>query len=81
MMTGDVVRSTHGHDKGGIFAVLAIEDEYLLLANGRQRRVENPKRKKCKHTVKIASRAIAMPPETMTNKALWQALRHYREGF
>ncbi|MCL2545903.1 MAG: KOW domain-containing RNA-binding protein [Oscillospiraceae bacterium] len=80
MRKGDVVRSTHGHDKGGIFVVLDVEDDYLHLADGRKRRIEKPKRKKCKHVQKIAAEAIALPMERLSNKAVWQALRQYREG-
>ncbi len=46
---GDLVRSVAGHDKGRLFCVLEAGDEFLLLANGKQRRVEAPKRKRRKH--------------------------------
>ena len=42
----DIVRSDAGRDQGKIFIVLAVEGEYLLLADGKGRRVEAPKRKK-----------------------------------
>lgn len=46
---GQVVFSKMGHDKGGAFIVLAIEEEYLLLADGKRRTLEKPKQKKRKH--------------------------------
>lgn len=47
---GTVVRSQAGRDKGEFFVVIAKEDdEYLLLADGRMRKVEKPKKKKRKH--------------------------------
>ena len=49
----DVVASTAGHDEGCLFYVLGIDHEYLLLADGKHRLIEKPKRKKIKHTVKV----------------------------
>ena len=49
----DVVVSTAGRDAGSVFYVLEIQDEYLLLVNGKDRRIEKPKRKKTKHTKKV----------------------------
>ncbi len=45
----DIVRATAGRDKGKIFFVLDVEEDFLLLADGRTRRVERPKRKKRRH--------------------------------
>ena len=46
---GQVVYSKSGHDKGDVQMVIAVEGEYLLLADGRRRKLENPKRKKQMH--------------------------------
>lgn len=47
-----IVRSTAGRDKGRAFVVLELVDgQYALLADGRMRRLEKPKRKKLKHLV------------------------------
>ena len=45
----DVVQATAGRDRGKLFYVIAQEDAYLLLANGKDRPLDRPKRKKCKH--------------------------------
>ena len=45
----DIVISLNGRDKDKCFFVLGIEDEYVLLADGKGRRIEKPKRKKLKH--------------------------------
>ena len=47
--TGQIVYSKSGHDKGGIFVILSVEGEYVYLANGKNRSLEKPKRKKIKH--------------------------------
>ena len=49
----NIVRSVAGRDTGSIFFVLATEGDFLLLANGRARRAENPKRKRRKHVVLV----------------------------
>ena len=45
----DIVKSTAGRDKGKLFFVLDVEGDFLLLADGKTRRLESPKRKKRKH--------------------------------
>ena len=49
----DVVLSTAGHDAGKLFYVLEADDTWLTLANGKDRTIEKPKRKKRKHTRKV----------------------------
>ena len=45
----DIVLSLTGRDRGQLMLVVAEEGYFLLLANGRARRAENPKRKREKH--------------------------------
>jgi len=47
--TADIVLSLTGRDRGQLMLVVAEEGDFLLLANGRARRAENPKRKRRKH--------------------------------
>ena len=47
----DIVKSTAGRDKGKFFFVLGVEEDFLLLADGKARKLESPKRKRRKHTV------------------------------
>ena len=49
----DVVISVRGRDQGEIFYVVGREEEFLLLANGKNRTLEDPKRKKQKHVEKV----------------------------
>ena len=53
LIISDVVLSTTGRDKGNIFYVIGIEGEYLFLANGKDRTLDKPKRKKQKHVQKV----------------------------
>ena len=45
----DLVRSKNGRDAGKTFFVVGADGEMALIADGRARRLENPKRKKVKH--------------------------------
>ena len=49
MNIGDIVISINGRDKGKNFIVIETDSEYSSIANGKTRRIEKPKRKKCKH--------------------------------
>ena len=49
----DVVISTAGRDQGQFFYVIKEETPYLYLANGKDRPLDKPKRKKRKHVQKV----------------------------
>ena len=49
----DVVVSTAGHDQGELFYVVSTDDQFLYLANGKDRTLDKPKRKKRKHVQKV----------------------------
>lgn len=46
---GSIVQSLAGRDKGNLFIVVEIDENYVYLVDGDIRKVENPKRKKIKH--------------------------------
>ena len=49
----DVVVSKAGHDQDEWFYVIGEDQELLLLANGKDRPLDKPKRKKRKHVEKV----------------------------
>ena len=49
----DVVVSTAGRDAGSLFYVIGTDEKFLFLANGKDRTLEKPKRKKRKHAGKV----------------------------
>jgi len=53
IMISDVVESTAGRDQGKLFYVIGTDPVYLKLANGRERTLDKPKRKKRKHVRKV----------------------------
>ena len=52
-MIADVVVATAGREKGQWFYVVGTDDDFLYLANGKDRSLEKPKRKKRKHAKKV----------------------------
>ena len=80
----NIVRSDAGRDKGKIFVVLSVEGEYLLLADGKSRKVESPKRKKRRHVLFVAAEENRLSDkikgeEKITNSELRKALAAFRE--
>ena len=78
-----IVRSDAGRDKGKLFVVLAVEGEYLLLADGKVRKVESPKRKKRRHVLFVAADDSRLSDkikseEKITNSELRRTLAAYR---
>ena len=49
----DVVVATAGRDQGKLFYVVGTDPVYLMLANGKDRTLDKPKRKKRKHVQKV----------------------------
>ena len=75
----DMVQSLAGRDQGQYFFVLDVQDEMLLLADGKLRRVESPKRKKRKHVMRVcrAQETLAgriQSGEKVTNSELRKAI-------
>ena len=75
----NIVRSLCGRDEGNLYFVLSAEEDFLLLADGKHRRLENPKRKRKKHValVENGSNAVAekiRSNEKITNNELRKAI-------
>ena len=49
----DVVKATAGRDQEKLFYVVGMDEQFLLLANGKDRPLDRPKRKKRKHVQKV----------------------------
>ena len=85
IVKANIVTSTAGRDKGEAFFVLATEGDFLLLADGKLRPVERPKRKRRKHVVLRRadggelSRRIRSN-ESITNSELRKAIAAVRGG-
>ena len=83
MDIANLVQATAGREQGKYFFVLETDGEYLLLADGKSRKVEAPKRKKQKHVRFIAENCGPVAEkirskEKITNSELRKALAVYR---
>lgn len=52
-MTGQFVTSRAGHDKGTLYVVLAEDEKYVYLSEGRLKSPEKPKKKNRRHVQPI----------------------------
>ena len=50
----DIIESLAGRDKGKLFYVIDTEENFVLIADGKGRKLENPKRKKLKHVRRVS---------------------------
>ena len=69
---GDIVLALAGRDEGRKFAVVAVADEnYVLIADGKSRRADKPKKKKIKHLKLVKEAAFEIKAgERLTNNFL-----------
>lgn len=80
----NIVRSDAGRDKGKLFVVLSVEGEFLLLADGKTRKVEHPKRKKRRHVLFVSAEKTRLSEkiignEKFTNSELRRTLAAFRD--
>ena len=76
MDIANLVQATAGREQGKYFFVLETDGEYLLLADGKSRRLEKPKRKKRKHH----NFCYLFNPFLQTHRAYAEAYQDYRKG-
>ncbi|MEE1185865.1 MAG: hypothetical protein UHN02_00565 [Acutalibacteraceae bacterium] len=68
-----VVVNLNGRDKGKLFAVIKDEGKFVLIANGKQRKIDSAKLKSKKH---IKDTGVTLEESWIkTNRSLAKALR------
>ena len=70
---GLLVKSVAGRDKG-YFVIVKTENNFVYLANGKSRKLDNPKRKNIKH-IRLTVKEIVL--EEMTDRKLRKLLNEY----
>lgn len=71
---GSVVKSCAGRDKNSYFVAVGISGGFVEIADGKKRKLENPKRKNIKH-ISPTSSVITM--EALTNRKLRKVLNEF----
>ena len=66
----NIVKSLAGRDTGALYFVLSAEEDFLLLADGKHRRLENPKRKRKKHVVLVETGENAVAEKIRSNEKI-----------
>ena len=74
---GSIVRALAGRDKGGFFVVLATDGSFALIADGKKRQVQHPKRKKLIH---LAPTDTVYGGSLETNPQIRKAIREFNGG-
>ena len=74
-MVGKIVYSLSGRDKGKYLVVINCDNNYVFVADGKERKLQSPKRKNIKH---ISLTADSLNPDQFkTNKLLKKAIAVY----
>ena len=78
-LLGQLFVSLAGRDKDLICTVVGISDDegYVLIADGRIRKVETPKKKKLKHLKPIDCERL--PADKLTNRFIREAINELKE--
>ncbi|MBO5090229.1 MAG: KOW domain-containing RNA-binding protein [Clostridia bacterium] len=76
-MVGKIVYSIAGRDKGKYLAVINCDKNYVWVADGKERKLETPKRKNIKH---ISLTAESLNSDQLkSNKSLKKAIAVYKD--
>ncbi len=73
-VNGRIVRSLAGRDKGKFLVVVKADGDFLYLADGKERRLDSPKKKRIKHT---AFTNTVIDTEALTDKKLRSVIAEY----
>lgn len=71
---GSIVKATMGRDKDKFFVVTGfIDDNYVLMADGRSRTISRPKKKKLKHVLIMHDFALEIKSKILGGKCVLDA--------
>ena len=84
-MTGNFAFSKAGHDKGKLYVIVAEEQDYVYLCDGRLKKIDAPKKKRKKH-IQIVNRRVGEEllaglekRETMLDEQIKYAINQYEK--
>ena len=78
---GDLAISIAGRDKGKIFLVTEVNEKYVLVVDGKLRKINKPKKKNQKHLKKVLTGGlkdlaeIILKGECVGNKRICRAIK------
>lgn len=71
---GMIVKSAAGRDQGLFMVITAVQGDFAYVADGKVRKLENPKKKRIKH-LKLTNTVV--DKNNLTNKGLRVLLKEY----
>ena len=74
---GMIVRSGAGRDKGKFMVVVAADEEFAYLADGKERKLERPKKKRLKH---VFPTNTVVDTVSLTDKKLRSVIAEYTKS-
>lgn len=74
---GMIVRSAAGHDRGNFLVITAVEGDFAFIADGKERKLEKPKKKRLKH-LKLTNTVI--DTDNLTDKGLRKIISSFPEA-
>ena len=78
-MIGMLAVSKAGHDKRKIYVITGEDDEYVYLADGRNRTMSRPKRKNRKHIQIIKKIRMEKPQDGYRDLEIKRTIKKYQE--
>lgn len=77
IVKGSIVRAMAGRDKENFFVVLEVDSKYALIADGKRRKIEHPKKKKLIH---LAPTKTVIEGSLETNPQIKRVLSQFKNG-
>jgi ribosomal protein L14E/L6E/L27E len=77
IVKGSIVKAKAGRDKDGFFVVLDVFSAFALIADGKRRKVEHPKKKKLKH---LEATETVIEGSLETNPQIRKILNNFKNG-
>ena len=74
IVKGSIVKATAGRDKDNFFIVLDTDEKFAIIADGKRRKIEHPKRKKLIH---LASTKTVIEGSFETNPQIKRILNQF----
>lgn len=73
-ITGTIVRSRAGRDKGNFLVVIRTDENFVYLADGKERKLDAPKKKRIKH---VSFTNTVINTESLTDKKLRSVIAEF----
>ncbi|MCX4339927.1 MAG: KOW domain-containing RNA-binding protein [Lachnospiraceae bacterium] len=78
-LVGLLATSKAGHDKDAVYVIVREEGEYVCIANGAGRTVENPKRKNRKHLQLIRKKRLSETKDGFNDIEIKKIIKEYQK--